>query len=239
MRGLLIFLFILLMFIAIGFIKLSFVIKFKKDFSLVLKILFFKIQLVPGKEEKVKLSDYTPKKIKKREEKKARKKEKKLQKKQKKETEKKKGEKKKLIRSFSDVTDLINLVKEVVEKLFSKFFFYLKTEIVALKIKIGGDEADKIAVTYGIVIQSVAYILKLLDTFSNLSISHYDSIDIQPCYTEKEFSAEINMVLSIRIWQVLACVFATAYTFLTSKYNNIFKIKILSKENGGQKDGGE
>lgn len=236
MRGLIIFFLFLLLIFAVGMIKLSFIIRYKNEFSAKLKFYFINIQLSPKKDKKVKIKNYTPKKIRKREAKEARKKAKRLQKLRGKEEKK---EKKKLIKSFSDVVDLVRLIKEVAELFFSKFFHYLKTEINALKIKIGGDEADKIAIKYGIVIQTVAYTLELLDTFSNLKIKHYDSIDIQPCYTEKNFNAEIDIVLSIRVWQVIACVFISAYKFITSKNNNIFKIKLLSKESGGQKDGRE
>ena len=63
MEGWIIFGAIVLFFVLLSFIKIGVVIGYKKDFSLAIKLLFFKIKILPAKEKKLNLKNYTKKKV--------------------------------------------------------------------------------------------------------------------------------------------------------------------------------
>jgi hypothetical protein len=202
-------------------LKIGIVIGYNKEFSLAVKILFFKIKILPSKEKKIKLSDYTKKKVEKakaKEKAMAEKKEKKKQeKKQKKEQEKqikkdleKAGNappKKKLSVKIKDTVTLVKVILDIVKLLFSKLFGYIKTEVISLKIALGGKSADQTALIYGATMSGVTALLEFLDGHSELKIKDENALAVVPDFPCHGFEADISIIISFRVWQIFGMIF--------------------------------
>jgi hypothetical protein len=236
MRGWIIFGSICLGLILIGFIRVRLHMKYssqgEEGFSLKLRVLFYRRSIVPSPRQKIRLRDYTPKKIEVRERKAALKAAKKAEKKrlaaikklEKKQAAKNIPKEDKLISSFSDVTELVALILECVGVLLKKLFWGLHTKIDVLRLSVGGDPA-KAAVKYGVIQQSVLYLLALLEDHSKLRFGrHRDGrtpVEVDPGFGQDSFAAEVDMRFSISVGAVLAVLLVTIWRFLVSKHNRI------------------
>ena len=210
MKGWIIFGAIILFFLLLSFLKIGIVIGYKKDFCFALKILFFKIKILPSKEKKLNPRDFTKKKVEKmmREEelKKQKNEQKKKEKKEKKAAEKKlKKEleasgkappKKKLREKITDTVTLVKVILDIVKLLFSKLFGYIKTDVRSLKLAIGANAADKTALMYGATMTGVTALLDFLDDHSDLKIKDESSIAIIPDFPGHGFEADIDITIS-------------------------------------------
>lgn len=221
MKGWIIFGAIILFFLLLSFLKIGIVIGYKKDFCFALKILFFKIKILPSKEKKLNPRDFTKKKVEKmmREEelKKQKNEQKKKEKKEKKAAEKKlKKEleasgkappKKKLREKITDTVTLVKVILDIVKLLFSKLFGYIKTDVRSLKLALGANAADKTALMYGATMTGVTALLDFLDDHSDLKIKDESAIAIIPDFPGHGFEADIDITISFRVWQVFGMIF--------------------------------
>ncbi|MBE6542787.1 MAG: hypothetical protein E7675_00150 [Ruminococcaceae bacterium] len=215
---------ILLFFLFVSLLKIGIVIGYKKDFTLALKILFFKIKILPAKKKKIKLSNYTKKKIEKAEAKEKASKEKKEKKKQEKKAQKQKEKqlkkdlekagkappKKKLSEKITDTVTLVKVILDIVKLLFTKLFGYIKTEVISLKIALGGKSPDQTALIYGATMAGVTALLEFLDGHSELKIKDQDSVAVVPDFPCHGFEADINIIISFRVWQIFGMIIPPA-----------------------------
>ncbi len=207
---------IVLLFLLILFLRINVVLINDGEMSVLLKLLFIKIKLAPKKKKTPKLSDFKIKKFRKRrlkEEKKLRakqkKKDKKSQKKAEKESQKQETEEEK--QSLKEKVGFgLDLVRYVIAKAISKFGKHLRIEIRRLAITVSGDDPARVAVTYGYVCQAVAYIVELADNNLNTKYpkGRQGSVSVGVDYVSGKSSAEIDITLGIRVWQVLSVLIA-------------------------------
>lgn len=212
---------ILLFFLLVSLLKIGIVIGYSKDFTLAIKVLFFKIKILPGKEKKIKLSDYTKKKVEKaqakekaakekKEQKKKEKKAKKAQEKQLKKDLEKAGNappKEKLSVKIKDTVTLVKVILDIVKLLFSKLFGYIKTEVISLKLALGGASPDQTALIYGATMTGVTALLDFLDHHSDLKIKNQNAVAVIPDFPVHGFEADVKIIISFRIWQVFGMIF--------------------------------
>lgn len=237
MTGLIVFLSILLFFFLIGMLKGSFIIEYENEFALTLKVLCFKIPLVPAKEKKVDLKKYSRKSLKKQEEQQKKKDEKKyrkkVEKKRAKRAEKKameeSGEKKKKM-TFSEVTELISMIMRAVSQLFSHLFGYIRTEVVRMYISLSSGSVDKTATTYGALMGGINLLFEFLDKKSHLKFKSADSVSILPDYVGSGFKASIKIIIRIRVWQIFGMLIPSAVTALKYFIKKLMRDKEKEKE---------
>lgn len=91
-------------------------------------------------------------------------------------------------------------------KIFLEKIFYLlkkiKFKIFNLKISVGGADAAKTAISYGVISSAVYYVLGFLDSNVNLKIKE---IDISSNFNSRATKAEFNLKASLRpIYAILA-----------------------------------
>ncbi len=192
-----------------------------------------KIKLHPKREKKVRLRDYTEKKIAKRERKRlakeakakekrkrkaADKKQRKLDKKARKDAEKsgaiKKGEKPSLL-------DNINLITSLVEIFLKKFFRHLKIKVARLNITVATEDAAKTAILYGAVSQAVSYLIAILDAKSNLKQARKAKFNVNSDFCATKSSADVHLSFSIRVGQVLLIGLAVLFRFIKHKLKSM------------------
>lgn len=220
MTGLYILIGILAFFALVLSLKANVIIDFDEELRVTLRILCFNIQIAPSKGKKpVKIKDYTfknhqkrlrknysnyLKKQQKKEEKKKRKAESKAAKKEKKKAEK--GQPKKPTRS---VLDWIDIARAVIGALFSRFAKSLHIKVARLKIKVATGDAASTAILYGAVIQSVAYIIEILQRITNVDGLTKADISVDPDYLSESTSIDLCFVFSLRVWHVFNILFGT------------------------------
>lgn len=186
------------------FVKVRLCLIYEDDLDVKVKILFFNIPLYPQKQEKLKPSDYSLKKLEKKQAK--------LDKKSKK-TVKKQSSPKPEKDKATKIKDGIALIRLILDSVMAPFGRYLKIEIVKIYVKIASDDAAKTAFIYGIVSQSIAYIIELLSNVTNVDVKKKNSIRVIPDFIDQTSEAGINITLGLRGWHafVLAVKFFMGY----------------------------
>lgn len=197
-----------------------------------LEVLFLKIKLFPKDQKPPKLSDYTPEKIAQREKKAKKKEEKRLkqqklkeekkkQKKAKKEAQKKaeeqKQDKKKKRLTLSDINELVKLVSALVGTLFSKFGRRLRIDLTKVHIVVASDDPALTAIEYGVICQSVAYLVEILDRITNITPKEEKDIGVHVDFLSDKPSVDICVSASLRVWHVFDILFSVAIRFVKEK----------------------
>ncbi len=202
-------------------------IKYRDEVTLTLRVLFFNLRLLPAKEKKPpRLRDYTPARFRRMLKKKRRKAEKKRLKAKKK--AEKKAAKKALKKSQKqmpghqsskkrDLLENIELVKALVEVFCKRFAKHLRVTVARLKITVASDEAAKTAYMYGAVSQSVAYLTEVLDRITNLRYTNDAELGVLVDFSETKPTADIDISVSMRVWQLLDVLLRTGFTFLQKR----------------------
>ncbi len=180
---------ILILFFLIFIIPIKIKIKYDKQFSVVLKILFFKKYLYDS-EQTVDVKKFTAKGIKKQ-----------IARDQ---TALDKKEKQKETTKENNIIETIKLLNDIIIAIKDKFFRYLRIEVASLKVTVATDDAAKTAITYGVAVQLIQYTVTILQNITNFTPKDSESIvcDVDYLKTKSEFSC--NMSFSLRVWHILA-----------------------------------
>ena len=187
------------------------------EFYLAVKVLFLTIPIIPAKEPKpIRIKDYTPEKHKKRLRKNYQEYLKKQEKKQQKQVEKEKKKEQKKAESSKEkppkrsISDWLDVATAVLKVLFERFFKHLRIKVARMRINVATGDAASTAILYGVVIQSVAYIVEILDSVTNLDGMKKADIAVNADYLSESTTFDLKFVFSIRIWQLFSIVFGVA-----------------------------
>ncbi len=228
--------------IIVGCIVLFFVFLFNVHFfvtldiaenvALSLRVLFLRIKILPKKEKKYNIKNYSLKKIRKRDAKAAKKAKKTTLKKKKKAEAKaqKKAEKKaeldamtkeerralKALKKASKpaLTDLIPLICRVLKLFFSRFFGKLHIKVARLNVRIGSADAMQTAVLYGIANQSVKYLWVNLEKVTNINKPEKADISITPDFLSNKIDFDMKLTVGLSIGNVLSALIKAGWKFL-------------------------
>ena len=204
---------IVLLITLLMFLRARIIIEYKDSLSLMLKVLFIKKQLYPEDLTQIKIGDYSEKKLQKKRNRALKKAEKKSVKPQ-----KSKGESKpKKKRSFSEILELVNTVKQIVTVFVKAFFGYLRVDVSRINIIVACGEADKTAIMYGAVYQAVSYLLSILDSVTNVKYKKTSEVSVTADFLAEKFSADVKIEFSIRVGQAIKVMIKTAYNYLKTK----------------------
>ena len=204
---------ILLLFIVfLLFLKIRVCLSYEEEFSIKVKVLFLNFSIFPKAEKKIKVKDYSTKKLQKRQDKLKKKNLKKEQKKQKRSEEHQQNK-------ADKIKGALEIIKIVLENVLSPFGKYLKVEILKLYIKIATDDPSKTAIIYGGVSQSASYIIEWLSNITNVDVKRKESIQVYADFLSEKSEAKINLTLGLRVWHILSISFKFAFAFLKKNLN--------------------
>ena len=200
-------------------------IEYRDEFSLTLWLFGIPIRILPLKERKKKyrLGRYTLRKIKKREARAARIAEKRRLKKLKQEQERKKkksepekekdeskfrlsdllGVLKKLVDATPSVTDLIPLLCRVIKLFSSRLFGRLHIKVARLHIRVGASDAMQTAVVFGVVNQSVQYLVAFLKKICRMDGLRRADIQVYPDFLIEDTKVDLKITFGISLGAVL------------------------------------
>ena len=202
------------------------------ELKLDVSVFGIKIGILPKKQKKYRLSDYTLKKIAKRDKKKAEKEAKKAEaaalKKKKKAAEKKakqasakklsKEEKKALKAkkkaSRPPLPKLVSLLRDTLGFFFPSIFGKFHFHVARIKLKIGGKDAAQTALTYYAVTNALGPILGFIDRHSNLHGMGRAEIDVSPDFLSEEIKADVKIGFSTSLGGILGSALKTGFKFL-------------------------
>lgn len=243
---------IIAFFTLLAMVRITFEIKVEEQLDVYLKILFVKLRLYPKKEKPVNIKSFRIKKFRKmriKEEKKYRKKQ---NAKLNKDAKKKKGsdsgsggqtnedaEDKKSKRSFSEnILFGIRLVKYVISRSLGTFGRYLVISIYKVDITVGGDEPDKIGITYGCVCQAVSYLNEFVNQNFNVKYKKVNDVNVSvnADFISRKNSFRIQTAFSIRVWQIVATAISALIGYLKMPPVTAKNKKVSSKNNSKDKD---
>ncbi len=223
---------ILLFFIFLFTVHAFITLDMAEDLALSVRVLCFRIKILPKKEKKYNPKKYTLKKIRKRDAKAAAKDAKAAENKKKKAAAKaeKKAEKKAKLDAMSKeerrelkrkkkasrpaLTDLIPLVCRVLGLFFSRFFGKLHIKVARLNVRIGAADAMQAAVMYGVVNQSVQYLLTAFNKFTHVDGLKRAEISITPDFTSDKIDFDFKLTVRVSLGNVLGAVFKAGWRFL-------------------------
>lgn len=199
---------IILLLLVLLLVRLQFDIACAEDVTLRLRVLGIPIPLYPSPPKKVKVSKFKrgyPK------EKTAEKPAEKKAKPAAKPTEK------------IPLGEKIDIVLTLLKKLCKKFFKHLRLDVSHIVITVGADDAASAAITYGIVSQSVAYLLAFLDAHLNIRKKRHGEIAVRCDFTAAQTTCDIRITASLAVWQLLDIGISLAYNYFKGK--DIFNLK--------------
>lgn len=213
-------------------VRVRVTIEMADELHLDVSVLGIKIKILPKNPKKYKLSNYTLKKIAKRDKKKAEKDAKKaaaaaLKKKKKAEAQKqKKSSQKKLSKeekkalkakkkaSRPPLPPLIALLRDTLGFFFPSIFGKFHFHLARIKLKIGGKDAAQTALTYYAVTNALGPILGFIDRHSNLHGMSRAEIDVSPDFLSEEIKADVKIGFSTSLGGILGTAIKTGFKLL-------------------------
>ena len=206
MTGLWIALGIFAFFFLIFIIPIHVIVGLTDNVSVMVRVLFLKIPILP-KEKKRKSKDKDKKK---------KPKEKKKKEKPDKKDKKKKKNKKKNKKKISDIVGLVQVLLDTVVALFKRLGRNFKIRVYAYEICVASEEAAKTAVMYGAVKSLSETIFLRLEDSINFKIVKGAPMGVYADFLEEKFKANVKIDFSISIAGVFGVLFAAIFKFIGS-----------------------
>ena len=104
--------------------------------------------------------------------------------------------------SASGILEFIKSASDILEKTFNSFLKYSKIKVSKINIVVATEDASKTAIMYGIISQSVAYLLEILNCFTTLKKSYNGTISVLPDFTKEDSSIKLDIQLQCRFLHV-------------------------------------
>lgn len=214
MTALIVFGIIVLFFAFLLSLKATVTIAYCGEVELSVRVLFFKIKILPARKKKYpqSMSAKKARRIKEKREKKAAKKlAKKKAKKEQKEEEKRavaSGKVKKERKTAGEILDIISLVAELIRAVIGKFFGHLRIKLARIRMKIATGDAAATAIAYGAVTQAINVLFPLIDQIKTVRTPKNRDIDISADFCSDESEIDIEISFALRVWHLFHVAFA-------------------------------
>ena len=209
---------VILFFALLLSLKANVRLEFKDSLTLSISALFIKINISPAKKKPINYKEYTYEKHQKRlrkkyqaylkkQEKKRIKSEKNAQKKAERKAETKEQKEARKNAPKRSVADWIDIAVGVLAIFFNKFFRRLHIKVARLKVNVATGDAASTAIAYGAIVQSVAYLIEMLDRITNVDGLKKAEIEVNPDYLSEKTTLDLCFVFSLRVWHLFDILF--------------------------------
>lgn len=192
------------------FSRIRICIKYNDAILVFLQFFFLRFTLYP-KEKKINLKEFSAKGINKK-----LKKDSVIIEKKKASESKKRGNKDKK-KKLAGVVETLELVSELLTQIVGRFLKYLRIKAARVRVTVATDDAAKTALQYGLAVQAVQYILTILENVTNFSVEKNGEISVDCDYCSEKPIIDLDISLSIRVWQFLALLLRAGAVFVTRK----------------------
>ena len=199
---------ILLLLVLLCLLPVGIRIKYDKEFSLYVSAGFIGFRVIPAKQKKIRISDYSERKL----ERQRKRQKKKAAKKEKKEAEGKKKEKKDSVlmtrlKNFDTAPDMIEQLYDMLVLVSDKFAKRLTVKIFTLDAIIGSDNAAKTAILYGGACSAAGCISAFLDQHMNLKKRDKASINISPDFLSEKTLVSADVLMTVTVGGIFTFLF--------------------------------
>ena len=169
----------------------------------------------PKKPKKIKISDYTPRKIKKRREKLKRRQER--LKKKKKEKPTSSGSKRKKSKKEPSLLEKLGSLRQLLFPLAQHGIKRVRLVANRIRIVVSSDDAAKTAILYGAVTAAASSLFEFLNQFKKVDRSQKSELSVIADFTAGECSVDIDILLSLRLWQLIEILLKAFIAYAKSK----------------------
>ena len=197
---------VLLLLLLLLFLPVHLSLIYSDKLSIKLAYLFFNFSLYP-KEKKVRLSDYTPRKI--------RKKKRKIRKKRQLEKATLKV-KKKPQKTLKQKLRQVRLILHILKNTYAGILSAVRVRVHRLYITVATDDAAKTALLYGVAAQSTAYLMEVLGDFTKTTAKR-GAVDVVADFCGSESTLDAAIVFSVTPFSILVLGIRAAFLFLKYK----------------------
>ncbi len=216
MTALLIIGIILAIFLLLLSLKATVTLTYSEELSLSVRILFFRIRLLPKGKKKGphSMSARKARRLRQKYEKKsAKKSEKARQKRREKEERKEKKEKK----SVSEILSLLRLILSLLKKVLGKFFQHVRIDLRRLRITVATSDAASTAVAYGAITGTISVLIPLIESAKQFSLPAKEDLDVQADFLSESPRLDLDLSVSLRVWHALDIALGALITFIKHK----------------------
>lgn len=186
--------------------------------------LFLSFTLFPKKQKRINPKKFTYSKFRRM----RLKEEKAIIKEEKQKNKKKKGEKnapekqedEKSSKTGMSASEAICFVKEVVFKIIGKFSKLLRIDISEFKIKVASPDPAQTAVEYGVVSQTVEYILLALSNLKHTRFTRNAVVDVRPDFVSDKPEIAVKIRFRLRLAHLISLAFSALSGYISYKQNS-------------------
>lgn len=122
----------------------------------------------------------------------------------------------------------ITVIRALLAAVFRKTGKHLRLHAVRLHVRVATGDAASTAVLYGAVAQSLGYLFALLDRITRVKATT-ESVNVVADYLSSKPSADVKLVLSIRVFGAIALLLAAVSTYMRSKKAQKARLATKSK----------
>lgn len=126
---------------------------------------------------------------------------------------------------MADEPSTISLVLRIVGDVLDTFFGKLRVKIARVNIVVGGPDAAKTALTYGIVSQGVAYLMELIATKTKMTRAKNTYVSVVPDFLAQKTTADLLIIFRLRLIDLLSTGIVFFIRFMKEKTASSPKIQ--------------
>ena len=198
---------LLLLVAVILLLPLRLTIEYKDDLRFSFSLLRIFRWQYPKKKKKVKLSRYSPKAVRKREQRELRKRRRMQARMQKKRQKKKPAETKKEAPKKRESLDVVLSVFQSLPSILARGAKHIRIEMHRLLLSVATEDAAKTAILFGTVNQAAAAFLLLLEETNTVRYLKHSQISVQPDFTAQKSTVDLRITVILRPWHLLDVLF--------------------------------
>ena len=118
---------------------------------------------------------------------------------------------------MKDEPSAIRIVLRIVSGVLDTFFGKLRVKIARVHIVVGGPDAAKTAITYGIVSQGVAYLMELISYKTKMTRARNTYVSVVPDFLAKTTTADLLIIFRLRLIDLLSTGIVFVIRFMKEK----------------------
>lgn len=126
---------------------------------------------------------------------------------------------------MADEPSTMSLILRIVGGVLDTFFGKLRVKIARVNIVVGGPDAAKTALTYGIVSQGVAYLMELIATKTKMTRAKNTYVSVVPDFLAQKTTADLLIIFRLRLIDLLSTGIVFFIRFMKEKTASSPKIQ--------------
>ena len=121
------------------------------------------------------------------------------------------------------IGETVGLITDIVKAFCSKFFGHVRVKLTRFIIRVATDDPAKTAISYGVVVQAVSYLVEILRRNTDYKPGKSGALDVSADFTIPKSCADIDITLSVSLWGVIRSGLHAAFAYLKRQNDNNIK----------------